>query len=270
MADASELKLDGGGGELVVHHWEAASPSLVVLLVHGYGEHMGRYGHVADALVGIGAAVYGPDHVGHGRSAGERVLIEDVDDLARDLHLVAELARERHPGLPLAVVGHSLGGLIATRFAQLYPDEVAALVLSAPAIGANPAFEALAGMDPMPEVPINPEDLSRDPEVGAAYAADPLVWHGPFKRTTLQALIDSIGAVGDDRSLEGMPVLWMHGGDDPIVPIDGARETVEAIAPLRTERVFAGARHEIFNETNADEVLGELTGFLESSVPQPG
>ena len=100
-------------------------------------------------------------------------------------------ARADHPGLPVVLVGHSMGGLIAARFAQRYLDELAALVLSGPVVGGNPAFEMLLEMDPIPEIPIDPAILSRDPAVGAAYAADPLVYHGPFHKATLRALANS-------------------------------------------------------------------------------
>ncbi len=262
MADGDELNVEGDGGGLFVRVWENEGASFIALLVHGYGEHIGRYDHVGAALVDAGAVVYGPDHVGHGQSEGERVLIEDIDAIAADVELVAELAREQHPGVPLAVIGHSMGGLIAARYAQLYPGGLEALVLSAPAIGSNPAFETVANMDPMPEIALDPDDLSRDPEVGAAYAADPLVWHGPFKRTTLEALLAAGGAVAAGPAVSGTPVLWMHGAEDPIVPIDGTREAVEHLAPERRERIWEGARHEIFNETNSDEVLAEMTDFL--------
>ena len=83
------------------------------------------------------------------------------------------------------LIGHSMGGLVATRYAQLHGSELAALVLSGPAIGGNPGIEALLAMDPIPDLPIDPSTLSRDPEVGRTYLEDPLVWHGPFRRATL-------------------------------------------------------------------------------------
>ena len=159
-------------------------PRFITLLAHGYGEHAGRYEHVAAMLVGLGAVVYAPDHLGHGRSSGERALVDDIETLVTDLHAVADRARADHPGLPVVLVGHSMGGLIAARFAQRYLDELAALVLSGPVVGGNPAFEMLLEMDPIPDIPIDPAILSRDPAVGAAYAADPLVYHGPFHKAT--------------------------------------------------------------------------------------
>ena len=169
-------------------------PRFVTLLAHGYGEHAGRYEHVAAMLVGLGAVVYAPDHLGHGRSAGERALVDDIETLVNDLHAVADRARADHPGLPVVLVGHSMGGLIAARFAQRYGDELTALVLSGPIVGGNPAFGMLLEIDPIPDIPIDPAILSRDPAVGAAYAADPLVYHGPFHKA------DAAGAGGVRRT----------------------------------------------------------------------
>src|SRR2546426_543265 len=81
--------------------------------------------------------------------------------------------RAEHPDRPVALIGHSMGGIVAARYAQLYGEELAALVLSGPPLGGNPAFEALLEMDPFPDIPIDPEVLSRNPEVGRAYAEDP-------------------------------------------------------------------------------------------------
>src|SRR5438874_1310342 len=180
----ADFEIKGTQGRVAVRCWPNADARYIALIAHGYGEHIGRYEHVAERLVAHGATVYGPDHLGHGRSEGERALIADIDDIVTDLHAVAERSRADHPGLPVVLIGHSMGGIIASAYAQRHRDELAALVLSGPAIGGNPAFEGLLALDPIPDVPIDPEILSRDPEVGRRYAEDELVWHGPFKRPT--------------------------------------------------------------------------------------
>jgi alpha-beta hydrolase superfamily lysophospholipase len=185
MTTAELTELKGRQGRITVHHWDAPEPQFVGIIAHGYGEHAGRYAHVAERLVAEGAAVYGPDFEGHGLSEGDRARAESLDDMVDELASVCQLGRDDHPGLPVVLIGHSLGGLIATRFVQRDQPELAALVLSGPVVGGNPPIEALLDMDPMPEVPIDPAILSRDPAVGEAYAADELVYHGPFHRETL-------------------------------------------------------------------------------------
>src|SRR5215208_6183994 len=202
-----------------VHRWPAAEPRSVVLIAHGYGEHAGRYEHVAQRLVDdLGAAVYAPDHRGHGRTGGATGLVEDGEAITSDLHDISDAARAEHPGLPVVLIGHSMGGLIATRYAQRFGEELTALVLSGPVIGGNPAFEQLLAMDPIPHVPIDPAVLSRDAAVGEAYAAD-----------------------------------------DQLVPLDATRPAIERLRGAKfEEHVYDGARHEVFNETNRDEVLDDV------------
>ncbi|WP_326598988.1 alpha/beta hydrolase [Streptomyces sp. NBC_01803] len=265
MTDAREHTFTGaGGGEIVVREWPHERPRYVALLVHGYGEHIARYEHVADVLVRHGAAVYGPDHAGHGRSAGERVLIEDFERVVDDVRTVASRARADHPGVPVVVIGHSMGGMIATRYAQRYGQELAGLVLSGPVIGSWAALEALLALPEIPDIPIDPTALSRDPAVGTAYAGDPLVWHGPFKRPTLEALDRTLATIAAAGDLGKLPVLWMHGDADRVVPLAGSRCGIEAVRGTDlTERLYPGAEHEIFNETNKDEVLTDTTRFID-------
>lgn len=264
MATPTTETIQGFDGERFVASWHPDTPRYVAVLVHGYGEHIGRYEHVAARLVDHGAVVYGLDHVGHGRSAGERVLIEDIEDVVTDLGLVVELARARHPGLPVVMIGHSMGGLIAARYAQR-SDELRGLVLSGPVLGSWAAAEQLLAAPQIPDAPIDPATLSRDPSVGQQYLDDPLVWHGSFRRTTLEALVRSLSLVADAGDLGELPVLWVHGHDDQLVPIEPSRAGVAALvgADRLTAVTYPGARHEVFNETNRDEVLTEVTRFVD-------
>jgi alpha-beta hydrolase superfamily lysophospholipase len=161
MTEALEHDVAGTRGRLTAREWPAERPAYVALLVHGYGEHIGRYEEVAGVLTRHGAAVYGVDHVGHGRSDGERVLIEDFEDVVTDVHTVAERARAGHPDLPVVMVGHSMGGLIASRYAQRHPGELTALVLSGPVIGDWELPRTLLALEEIPDTPISPSALSR-------------------------------------------------------------------------------------------------------------
>jgi alpha-beta hydrolase superfamily lysophospholipase len=255
VSDSQEWTYDGHAGELTARTWAASGDPAryVALLCHGYGEHIGRYTHVADALVRHGAVVHGVDHVGHGRSAGERVLVPDYEQVVADFHALAERARERDPGLPTVLVGHSMGGMIAARYAQRYGGELAALVLSGPVLGRWDAASGLLAHDEIPDSPIDPDTLSRDPAVGTAYA--------------LEALVACLDRIRADGPLGDLPTLWVHGDDDRLVPVDGTREGIEALrGPVFEERIYPGARHEVFNETNKDEVLADVTAFVDRTL----
>jgi alpha-beta hydrolase superfamily lysophospholipase len=264
MADSREHLLTGTRGTISAHEWPHEQPRYVALVTHGYGEHIGRYAKLAAVLLTHGAAVFGPDHQGHGGSAGERVLIEEFEDVVTDLHSVADLARATHPGVPLVLIGHSMGGLIAARFAQRYGHELAALVLSGPVIGTWELPERLLVLAEIPDPPISAAALSRNPAVGAAYTADPLVWHGPMKRPTLEAFARTLETVAESGDIGPLPLLWLHGSDDRLVPLSGSRVGVERLSGGKlTEVVYPGARHEVFHETNRDEVFADLIRFLD-------
>ncbi|MDT5053432.1 MAG: hypothetical protein QOF66_1798 [Mycobacterium sp.] len=267
MSTVKPIELRGGRGRIVVHRWSAAGPRFVALVAHGYGEHAGRYKHVAERLVAEGADVYAPDFQGHGQSEGDRARFDNVDDLADELATVYEAARSAHRGKPVVLIGHSLGGLIATRFVQRNEPALAAVVLSGPVVGGNPQVEALLSMDPMPEVPIDPAILSRDPAVGEAYAADALVYHGGFHRATLEAIFGGARAVAAAPGFGDLPTLWIHGEGDVLAPLDA---TTVAMKHLRgsniEEHVYPGAQHEILNEINKDDVLDDVVTFLHRAL----
>ncbi|MFE9099273.1 alpha/beta hydrolase [Actinomadura geliboluensis] len=267
MTTVREWEFAGTRGAVTARIWADGEPRYVAVLVHGYGEHLGRYDHVADVLVRHGAVVCGPDHMGHGRSAGDRVLIEDYEDVVADLHTVVESARGDHPGLPVVMIGHSMGGLIAARYAQLHGAGLAALVLSGPVLGRWHAVDELLPLAEMPDAPIDTATLSRDPAVGEAYTADPLVWHGPFKKATIEALDAALRRVNEHGSLGALPVLYVHGDADELVRPADTRTGIEAIrGEGLTERLYPGARHEVFNETNRDEVLADVTAFIDRAL----
>ncbi|MGH3626630.1 MAG: alpha/beta fold hydrolase [Sciscionella sp.] len=267
MAEPLEWTLDGHSGELAVRTWRSTGARWLAVLCHGYGEHVGRYQRVADALVAAGAVVVGHDHLGHGRSAGERVLITDFEPVVGDLHAVLSTAQQQDSGLPTVLIGHSLGGMIAARYAQRHPQVLAALVLCGPVLGTWQALDQLE-QEQIPDLPIDPDTLSRDPRVGAEYLADPLVWHGPFKRPTLEAIDTTLHTIDFDHPLgDEMRALWIHGEDDELVPLADTRTGMDRIRGLGFEEIiYPGARHEVFNEINSDEVLTDVIAFVRRAL----
>lgn len=263
--DAStDFTLTGHGGTLVGRCWPAGEPRWVAVLAHGYGEHTGRYHWVAGRLNAAGAAVVAADHAGHGRSDGERVLIGDFEPVVEDLHLVVQYAAARHPGLPVVLIGHSMGGLIAARYTQLHADAVAATVLSGPVLGSWAIVDQLLELEEIPSNPIDPATLSRDPAVGADYAADPLVWHGDFVRPTLEGFQQAMRTITEAGSVGEHPLLYLHGEDDRLVPLPASWEGLRTLrGPATRTKTYPGAQHEIFNETNREEVLADVIDFVD-------
>lgn len=261
MTEPSARTVECPSGGLAVRTWEGRAPGWVALIAQGYGEHSGRYQRLAEQLVAARAVVCCPDMTGHGESPGERVLLEDVETAVADLDSVRRTLAREHADLPVVLLGHSLGGLVAARHAQRHQDELAALVLSSPVLGTWQALDVL-GEQELPDTPIDPDTLSRDPEVGRRYAADPLVWHRGFKRPTLLAVEAGLESVNRGGRLE-LPTLWIHGEEDELVAESDTRTGVDRLRGSRFhEHLYPGARHELFNETNSSEVVDDVLTFV--------
>ena len=265
-----EAFFDGSEGRIFYRRWEpVADPVRIVQIVHGYAEHGGRYAHVADALTAGGAVVFADDHLGHGRSDGERALITDFGHVTDDLHTLADIARREYPGLPLILVGHSMGGLLSGRFGQRWPTEVAGLAFCGSVLGDWEWARQVITEPELPHIPFEPLAISRDPSVGADYAADPLVYHGQYKRGLLEAEVAELDRFQRAMDALTMPILFLHGTGDPFVPYTRSLQAVQEMPTSDlTTHVYEGARHEVLNETNRDEVIGHLVGWVEK-ISQP-
>lgn len=260
-----EVFFQGSEGRVFYRRWNPdTAPSRIVQIVHGYAEHGGRYQHVAEALTARGAVVYADDHLGHGRSEGERALITDFEHVVDDLEILATAARSAYPNLPLVLVGHSMGGLLSARLAQRIPDQISGVAFCGAVIGDWDWARNVLAEPELPFIEFDPLALSRDPSVGAEYAADSLVYHGQYKRPLLEAEVVALDRFKKDIDRLTMPVLFLHGSEDPFVPYQRSLEAVEGMPTDDvTIHIYEGARHEVLNETNRDEVIGHLVDWID-------
>lgn len=248
-----------------------------LLLVHGLGEHGGRYGHVADALHAAGWHVEGFDQRGHGHSGGPRGVIPASESLLADLALVVDRLRHERTG-PLVLLGHSMGGAVAARFAAealsaqpaAWSRALDGLVLSSPALAAKLSgwqrLQLAVGERLLPGVAqlngIDPRGLSHDEAMVRAYTADPLV-HDRISARLARFVLDAGEAVRAAAPHWTLPTLLMWGGADPIVLPAGSRAFAAAAPPdVLTAFEFDALRHEIFNETERAGVLMRLVQWL--------
>jgi alpha-beta hydrolase superfamily lysophospholipase len=269
-----EGRTGAGDADLFVRAWLPEAPRRALLVVHGLAEHSGRYEAFGAWFAARGNAVHAYDQRGHGRSPGVRGHIDRFDDYLDDLGRVTEHVRRAHPDLPLILVGHSMGGLILAAFLrERKPDAVAAVSSGA----------ALAVAERMPrgrmliarvlrylaprlsfDAGLDPSALSRDPEVGRRYVADPLV----FRRISVSlavALQDAARRTAPGGADVALPMLVLHGEQDALCPVEGSRRFH---ADLRVHgsalRCYPELRHEIFNEPEAEQVFEDLLRWLES------
>jgi alpha-beta hydrolase superfamily lysophospholipase len=261
------------GLDLYVRRWEAEGvPHLwTFVIVHGLGEHGGRYQHLAAWFVPRGASVYAMDHRGHGRSGGQRGHAPSLKALLDDIDIVVMRAR-RESGGPVVLIGHSFGGLLAIAYALDHPDRIDRAIISAPALVARvkvPAWKrVLARVLPRiaPKASfaneIDPNVLSHDPSIGPTYTSDPLV----HNQITAGMYGDTI-ARGDEFILRApelrVPFLLLHGADDQIVdPLGSQRFFAGAKAPGQDFHLYPGFYHEIFNEVEQERVFQDIESWL--------
>lgn len=266
------------GTELLVRHWPASSTPAwtTALIVHGIAEHSGRYEHVGDRLARLGVEVLGSDLRGFGASGGPRASLDDWAVLHDDLAELLATARAMAPERPVAVYGHSMGGLIVLGYALSDRPQPDAYVLSAPAIDASiPAWQrigvrALSAVAPGTKLPnrIDGATLSRDPSVGERYIADPLTVHSTTVRFAKLAFAEQ-ARVASELERRGdaaitLPTLVIHGGDDRLVPTASTARLEQL--PAVTRRVLPGLRHEVHNEPEGLDVVDEIAAWLRSEL----
>lgn len=266
--------LGGEGTRIVYDVWSpGGTPAGVLVLSHGLGEHARRYDHVAERLTGLGLVVYALDHRGHGRSGGKRVHAREMREFTDDLDALVDLATAEHPGLPVFLLGHSMGGAIALAYALDHQDKLAALVLSGPAVivtsgTPRPVVEIgkLIGRF-LPGVPVQKLDsraVSRDPAVVAAYDADPLVHHGLVPAGLARVLVLNEQSLETRLPSLTVPLLVMHGTRDTLADPAGAQRVADrAGSEDLTLKLYDGLFHEVFNEPEKERVLDDLTAWLE-------
>jgi alpha-beta hydrolase superfamily lysophospholipase len=261
-------------------YWQAWLPDrlaqAIVVVVHGYAEHSARYAHVGARLAGARFATYAADHRGHGRSDGSRANLERMSLVVADLDGFVRFAVERHPGLPVFMVGHSLGGLIALQYATEPDTPLDGLVLSAPAVKVTVGSTLLKRLAEvlsvvLPTLGVASLDsslISRDPEVVRAYQTDPLVHHGKIPARTGAEALATTEALPARLSGLTMPVLLLHGADDRICAPAGSTMVHDTVSAAdKTLHRYPGLYHEIFNEPEQDQVLDDLIAWLQAHLP---
>ncbi len=262
-------------------HWQgwsaADEPRAVVTIAHGYGEHLDRYERVATELASAGYQVYGLDHHGHGRSEGKRGQVS-LSDAVTDLdQLIVSVAKARHPDLPQFLLGHSMGGAIALRYAIAHQQRLTGMVVSAPLASVSDGRlmqnigKLLGRLAPtVPATRVAPKLVSRDPSVVEAYKTDPLVHHGMISAGVAREFILHTESLPDAVPQITLPTLLIWGTSDLLCPPAGAEMVATRIGSNDlTVRPYAGLYHEILNEPERDQVIADVLAWLGAHTPAP-
>lgn len=258
--------------DLVLRHWPAPGHARgTLLIVHGLGEHIGRYAHVAAHLNLRGWDVSGYDQRGHGASPGNRGALKAADDLLDDLARVMAAVKAASPARPFILLGHSMGGLVAAQFIAEGRAAVDGLVLTSPALdpglGLAQKLQLAIGHLLVPDLAMGNQldatRISHDPEVVRAYLADPLV-HDRVTARLARALVRGGRVVLARAGRWPVPTLLLWAGEDALVAPRGSAAFAAAAphAALRAQ-CFDGLYHEILNERDATPVFAALDAWLD-------
>jgi len=263
------------GLELAAQGWKPENPKAVVVLVHGLGEHINRYRHVAEKFTEAGYALQAFDVRGHGNSNGQRGhtpayshLMDDITDFIAD-------AQGRYPGLPVFLYGHSMGGNQVINFAMQTPHTLKGVIATGPWLklafdppaaqvllakflnNLAPSFSLASGL--------SQNDLSRDPEVVKKYASDPLV-HDKISVRLYTSVYDrglwALEHAGEHKT----PMLLMHGSADKLTSSAASREFARRAGKIVDLHIWDGFFHEIHNEPEKTEVLQVMVDWMDQAV----
>jgi len=266
-----------GGVELYRQQWlPDAEPRATVVLVHGVGEHSGRYERLVGPLTDAGYAVYAYDHRGHGRSSGPRVHIDRWEQYRSDLATHLAYVAEQAPGSPTVLYGHSMGSLVVLDYLLDRRDGLAGAVISGaalePAGVGSPALiriaRVLSKITPRfsMSLGIDPTSLTRDPEALAAYAADELIEPRATMRWGTESL-DTVERIKRGMHTIDLPMLVVHGGADPLNMPAGAQALYAALPnPDKTLHVYPDVHHEPHNDLDHEQVAADVTAWLQHVV----
>ena len=244
----------------------------VLIIVHGLGEHSGRYMNLVNHFEPLGFAIYGMDHYGHGKSEGQRLFVPHFNVFTDTLGLFVNKVHEWEPDVPVFLVGHSMGGLITAEYLLDHSAGIKGAVLSGPAVKTpghvNPvtrmAATVLSRIAPKTGITaLDVNHVSRDPEVVKAYLSDPLVTADKVTARLGSQMLEAIDHLTRHRKKIRLPLLIMHGSSDLLVDIEGSKEFFKAVSSEDKTFISCPDRyHEIFNDPGYEDVFSDMAQWL--------
>jgi acylglycerol lipase len=272
----AEEKIEGSGGlKLFVRSWSAAGTARgVAVLVHGFNSHGGYYGWVAEQLNSLGLSVFVGDLRGRGSSDGERFFVANFSDYVSDVAAVVALARQRHPGLPLFLLGHSAGGVVACLYALDHQKELAGLICESFAYQVPAPDFALAVLKGLSHVAphahvlrLKNEDFSRDPKVVERMNADPLLAHESQPTQTVAAMVRADERLKKEFPKLKLPLLILHGTADKATRPSGSQAFHESASSTdKTLELYQGHFHDLLNDLGKETVMSDIKSWIQKRL----
>lgn len=274
----SDGSFEGARGHTIYYqYWTPEEASRAVLvLVHGAGEHSGRYAGFAGQCCAAGVAVAALDHIGHGKSDGRYGHMERFQDYLDTLALFQKRVAQDFTGIPQVLLGHSMGGLIGASYLLEHQDQFMACALSGPAIKTElepglvqtTLIRLLSRFAPtLGVMQLDAGGVSRDPAVVKAYCDDPMVNHGKMSARFVSELFNAMRRVQDGAGRITLPLLILHGAADAMTAPAGSQFLHDTVSSEdKTLKLYPALYHEIFNEPEKEQVIGDLLAWIEARL----
>jgi acylglycerol lipase len=273
-----EIVENASGLKIAFRSWRPEGTAhAAIVVVPGCNAHSGSYEWVAEQFVAKDLAVYAVDLHGRGNSDGERFYVEAFEDYVRDVEAVMAIVKAREPGLPIFMLGHSAGGVVACLYTLDHPAELVGLIsesfaheLSAPDF-ALAVFKGLSHIAPHAHVLHLPnESFSRDPKVVEAMNNDPLIVHETQPTQTMAAMVRADERLKKEFPLITLPVLILHGTADKNTKPSGSRHFYEMAGSVdKTLKLYEGGFHDLLNDTDREAVMLDISQWIDSRIPVP-
>lgn len=272
----NESSFEGVDGvRIFTREWQpAGEPRGVVVISHGLNAHGGLYDWVARQFTRNGLAVYALDHRGRGRSEGERFYVEKFADWTTDLATFIDIVKTRQPGLPVFLLGHSAGGVIACGYALEFQDEIAGLIcedfaykVPAPDLVLT-VLRGISHVAPHAHVfKLKNEDFSRDPAVVAALNADPLIAGEAQPSATMAELARADEKLGKSFGQITLPLLILHGTADKVTKPSGSQEFYERAGSMdKTLKLYEGYFHDPLADVGKERVMADIQDWIDAQL----
>jgi acylglycerol lipase len=271
-----EETLENQGLKIFFRSWRPPTTARgAVVVVPGFNSHSGYYAWVAERLAAAGQATYAIDLRGRGRSDGERFYVDKFVDYVSDIAALVDLVRSRNAGLPVFLLGHSAGGVLACLYTLDHPSALAGLICESFAFETPAPDFALAVLKGLSHVAphahvlrLKNEDFSRDPQVVAAMNNDPLIAHETQPTKTIAELVRSDERLKEEFAHIRLPLLILHGTDDKAAKASGSQSFYDRAGSTdKTLKLYDGHVHDLLNDLGKETVMTDITAWIEARLP---